>query len=418
MQARILLPVLLLAYLTACQALEAPATAAAPTFPVASGASPAPATAETPASLPETGPDASPTAAPAGDAKAFPDPGAYKWGEMASGLERPVDLQDPGDGSGRLFLVEKAGRIRIYENGTLLTAPFLDISGRVGSGGNEQGLLGLAFHPRYAETGLFFVNYTDRAGNTVIARFQVSSEANVALADSEVALLRVEQPYPNHNGGVLAFGPDGHLYAGLGDGGAAGDPFGNAQSLDTLLGKILRLDVDGGEPYAIPGDNPFGDEIWAYGLRNPWRMSFDRLTGDLYIGDVGQNQWEEIDFLPAGASGDLNFGWDLFEGSHAYEGAPPQNAQFIPPVAEYDHSQGCSVTGGHVYRGALPAWQGIYLYGDYCSGTIWGLLRSGDGWSSQPLFATGATITSFGQDQSGELYLLSDSGRVMKLGPR
>ncbi|HEX5840670.1 MAG TPA: PQQ-dependent sugar dehydrogenase [Anaerolineales bacterium] len=345
----------------------------------------------------------------------FPDPNAYRWQMIASGLQRPVDLQT--DGSGRLFIIEKAGRIRILENGQLLNEPFLDITDRVGSRGNEQGLLGLAFHPQVEENGWFYINYTDRNGDTVLARFQVSSDANRSDPDSELRLLGVDQPYPNHNGGALAFGPDGYLYAGLGDGGAAGDPQGNAQSLDTLLGKILRLDVDSGEPYAIPGDNPFGNEIWAYGLRNPWRLSFDTATGDLYIGDVGQGEWEEIDFLAAGSAGGANFGWDHREGGHDYEGGGP--ADMIDPVAEYSHAEGgCSVTGGYVYRGAMPEWNGIYLYGDYCTGIIWGLFRSVAGWQEQQLFDVDVTITSFGQDENGEVYLVSDSGSIHRLAPR
>ncbi|RPJ22182.1 MAG: glucose dehydrogenase [Chloroflexi bacterium] len=342
----------------------------------------------------------------------FPDPNAYAWQSLVSGLNRPVDLQ--ADGSGRLFVIEKVGRIRIIESDQLLEGPFLDISDRVGSNGNEQGLLGLAFHPQFAENGRFFVNYTDTNGNTVIARFQVSNDPNVADPASEVNLLGVDQPFPNHNGGVLTFGPDGYLYVGLGDGGAAGDPNGNAQNTDTLLGKILRLDVDSGEPYAVPADNPFGDEIWAYGLRNPWRLSFDKSTGDLYIGDVGQGDWEEIDFLAAGSPGGANFGWDHREGAHDYEGGGPQG--MIDPVAEYSHPEGgCSVTGGYVYRGSLPEWNGIYLYGDYCTGMVWGLLQTDGGWQNQLLFDLDITITSFGQDGSGEVYLISDNGEILRL---
>src|SRR6266496_268117 len=233
------------------------------------------------------------TAITAPGATTFPDPNAYQWQPVVSGLLRPVDLQV--DGSGRLFVIEKVGRIRIIQDGQLLETPFLDISSKVGSSGNEQGLLGLAFHPQYAQNGRFFVNYTDNNGDTVLARFQVSSDPNVADPNSEVKLLGVDQPFPNHNGGVLTFGPDGYLYAGLGDGGSQGDPNGNGQNTNVLLGKILRLDVDSADPYAVPSDNPFGNEIWAYGLRNPWRISFDRATSDLYIADVGQNQWEEID---------------------------------------------------------------------------------------------------------------------------
>jgi glucose/arabinose dehydrogenase len=347
------------------------------------------------------------------NATTFPDPNAYAWQPLPlSGLQRPVDLQ--AGGSGRLFIIEKAGRIRIVENDQLLDTPFLEITDRVGSNGNEQGLLGLAFHPQYAQNGRFFVNYTDTRGDTVLARFQVSSDPNLANPNSETPLLRIDQPFPNHNGGVLAFGPDGYLYAGLGDGGAAGDPMGNGQNTDVLLGKVLRLDVDSAEPYAVPADNPFGNEIWAYGLRNPWRLSFDRSTGDLYIGDVGQGEWEEIDFLAAGSAGGANFGWDLREGAHDYEGGGPEG--MIDPVAEYSHAEGgCSVTGGYVYRGSIPEWNGIYLYGDYCTGLIWGLLRTGDTWQTQLLFDMDVTITSFGQDAAGELYLISDNGGIYRL---
>jgi glucose/arabinose dehydrogenase len=356
------------------------------------------------------------TRAPAPGASTFPDPSAYTWEQLVvAGLQRPVDLQ--ADGSGRLFVIEKAGRIRIIESGQLLEPPFLDIADRVGSNGNEQGLLGLAFHPQYQENGRFFVNYTDSRGDTVIARFQVSSDPNVADPASEVPLLGYDQPFPNHNGGAMAFGPDGYLYIGSGDGGAAGDPIGNAQNTDTLLGKILRVDVDSGDPVAVPPDNPFGNEVWAYGLRNPWRISFDRLTGDLYIGDVGQGEWEEIDYLPAGSPGGANFGWDHREGAHDYEGGGPEG--MIDPVAEYSHPEGgCSVTGGYVYRGAMPEWNGIYLYGDYCSGMIWGLLQTDNGWQNRLLFDLDVTITSFGQDEAGEVYLVSDNGGIYRLGPQ
>jgi glucose/arabinose dehydrogenase len=351
------------------------------------------------------------TATPA-STTTFPDPNAYTWQMIVSGLQRPVDLQP--DGSGRLFVIEKSGRIRIIQNGQLIETPFLDITDRVQSTGNEQGLLGLAFHPQYAQNGRFFVNYTDNNSQDVIARFQVSNDPNVADPHSEVKLLGVDDPFPNHNGGVLAFGPDGYLYAGLGDGGSQGDPFGNAQNTGVLLGKILRLDVDSAEPYAVPADNPFGNEVWAYGLRNPWRFSFDKTTGDLYIGDVGQNAWEEIDFLPKGSPGGTNFGWSFREGAHDYKGGGP--ADMVEPVAEYSHPDGgCSVTGGYVYRGSMPEWNGIYLYADYCTGLIWGLIRSDGGWQSQSLFDLDVTITSFGQDSSDELYILSDSGEVLRL---
>ncbi|HET9914660.1 MAG TPA: PQQ-dependent sugar dehydrogenase [Anaerolineales bacterium] len=372
-------------------------------------------TAVSPTTLPGT---ESPTPGPlpltetATSTTTFPDPNAYTWQPIASGLQRPVDLQ--ADGSGRLFVIEKVGRIRIIENDQLVATPFLDVSDRVGSSGNEQGLLGLAFHPRYGENGRFFVNYTDTNGDTVIARFQVSNDPNVADPASESKLLGVDQPFQNHNGGVLAFGPDGYLYAGLGDGGSQGDPRGNAQNTQVLLGKILRIDVDSAEPYAVPADNPFGNEVWAYGLRNPWRLSFDKATSDLYIGDVGQGQWEEIDFLAAGSPGGANFGWDHREGTHEYEGGGPEG--MIDPVAEYSHPEGgCSVTGGYVYRGSMPEWNGIYLYGDYCSGIVWGLIQTDGGWQNQLLFDLSFTITSFGQDGSGELYLVSDSGEILRL---
>jgi len=344
-------------------------------------------------------------------ASAFPDPSAYTWQQITSGLVRPVDLQD--DGSGRLFILEKSGRIRILENGQLLPTPFLDIDDRVNDDSNEMGLLGLAFHPDYSQNGYFYVNYTGRGGDTFISRFQASG--NSADPNSESILLNVEQPFPNHNGGVLVFGPDGYLYAGLGDGGAQGDPFGNAQNTGVLLGKILRIDVDSAQPYAIPPDNPFGNEILHYGLRNPWRISFDRLTGDLYIGDVGQGTWEEIDFVAAGSRGGLNFGWDFYEGSHEYD---PQGVagEYVFPIAEYSHAEGgCSVTGGYVYRGSMPEWNGIYLYGDYCTGYVWGLFNVDGAWPNKLLFEANVRITSFGQDQAGEIYMLSDTGEVYKL---
>jgi len=353
------------------------------------------------------------------NAQTLPDPAAYQWKLVTQGLEKPVGLVHAGDGSGRLFVIEQRGAIRIIQNGELLPTPFLDIRDRVGSEGGEQGLLGLAFHPNYVQNGYFFVNYTDRRGDTVVARYRVSADPNLADPASEQVVLTLAQPYGNHNGGHLLFGPDSYLYIGTGDGGLFGDPHGNAQNLDSLLGKMLRLDVDE-LPYRIPPDNPFGDEIWAYGLRNPWRYSFDRLTGDLYLADVGQNQWEEIDFLEAGAPAGVNFGWDFWEGSHPYEGTPPEGFPMNFPVAEYDHSQGCSVTGGVVYRGALPDWQGVYLYGDYCSGRIWGLLRTAEGeWLNEPLFESGFNIATFGEDENGEVYLTHHGeGSVYRLTAR
>ena len=397
--------------LSACSPAATPLPSTLPPATVTSTLPPPPTDTATP--IPPT---ESPTATPAPvDATAFPDAANYAWALVADGLIRPVGIQNAGDGSGRLFILEQMGRILIYDHGRVSPTPFLNIIDEVGSSGNEQGLLGLAFHPRYAENGQFFVNYTDRNGNTVIARFHVSDDPNVADPASETPLLHVDQPFPNHNGGMLAFGPDGYLYAGLGDGGSGGDPLGNGQNTKVLLGKILRLDVDSGNPYAIPADNPFGSEVWAYGLRNPWRFSFDRATGDLWIGDVGQNAWEEIDFLPAGSPGGANFGWNLIEGSHPYSGDAQPG--LILPVAEYSHAEGgCSVTGGTVYRGAaLPEWQGIYLYGDYCSGKVWGLIRSTGGWQSRVQFDTGFSISSFGVDEAGEVYIANLQGSIHRL---
>jgi len=364
----------------------------------------------------------SPTAFPS-----FPDPAAFDWVPVISGLELPVDIQNANDGTGRLFIVEKRGRILILQNNQLLPQPFLDIRSEVDSKANEQGLLGLAFHPNYAQNGTFFIYYINLNGNSVVARLNVSAD-NPNLADlaSEVDLLHVSQPFTNHNGGSLAFGPDGYLYIGLGDGGSKGDPDRNGQSLQTLLGKILRISIDLGDTYAIPPDNPFAGggglpEIWAYGLRNPWRFSFDQLTGDLYIGDVGQDLWEEVDFVRAGTPGGMNFGWSYYEGTHPYQDQPPASASFTSPVAEYAHSEDCSVTGGYIYRGsALPEWQGVYLYGDYCSGRIRGLIQSSqDNWESKVLFSTSAKISAFGVDEAGEIYLADyGSGALLRLTRR
>lgn len=357
---------------------------------------------------------APPTSTTGQNANSFPNSADYEWQLITSGLNRPVDFQSAQDGSGRLFIIEKYGVIRIYQNGQLLDQPFLNIDDRVNDSGNEMGLLGLAFHPNFEQNGWFYLNYTGDGGDTRISRFQASG--NTADPASEKVLMVVSQPFPNHNGGAVAFGPDGYLYLGLGDGGAAGDPFKNGQNQNTLLGAILRIDVNNGDPYSIPADNPFGNEVWAYGLRNPWRISFDRITGDLWIGDVGQGRWEEIDYLPAGSPGGANFGWSVMEGGHDYDGVFQDG--MLLPVAEYSHDFGCSVTGGYVYRGSIPEWNGIYLYGDYCRGTVWGLILSNGQWQSQVLFEAGLRITSFGEDESGELYLLSDDGSVYVLAKK
>jgi glucose/arabinose dehydrogenase len=346
---------------------------------------------------------------------------------VASGLERPVQVTHAGDGSARLFVVEQPGRIRVIKAGVLLPAPFLDVSQLVVLGG-EQGLLGLAFHPQYSANGYFYVNYT-RAGDgaTVVARYSVSaSDPDLADPESALTILIVDQPAANHNGGQIAFGPhDGYLYVGMGDGGGVGDPADNGQNIDTLLGALLRLDVDTAEPYAIPAGNPFAggpgaDEIWAFGLRNPWRFSFDRVTGDLYIGDVGQSQWEEIDYQAAGAPGGVNFGWSCREGAHDYDFTGDcLTATLTDPIAEYGRAEGQAVSGGFVYRGsAYPALQGRYFYADYVQGKIWSLVKTGsdpDTWSLPELeLDTSLNISSFGEDEAGELYVVDLAGGTVR----
>ncbi|MDQ7848939.1 MAG: PQQ-dependent sugar dehydrogenase [Armatimonadota bacterium] len=342
---------------------------------------------------------------------------------LVAGLSAPVHLTHSGDGSGRLFVVEQAGVIRLIRDGRLLPRPFLDIRRRVVSGG-EMGLLSVAFHPQYARTGRLFVNYTADGGSlrTVIAEYRVSA-GDPDLADpAERVLLEISQPFRNHNGGLNIFGPDGMLYIGMGDGGSAGDPLNNGQRLDTLLGKLLRIDVDGGTPYRVPPDNPFVDrggarpEIWAYGLRNPWRFSFDRGSGRLFLADVGQNRWEEIDLIEKGG----NYGWRIMEGAHCFD--PPEGcsrAGLILPIAEYRTSLGCAVTGGHVYRGSrIPDLMGRYLFADYCGGQLWSLRESGGRWVMETLLATELQISSFGEDQAGELYVVDHRGAVYRIVPR
>ena len=351
-------------------------------------------------------------AACGGNSDARPDasfPPAIALRPAAAGFVQPVSIAHAGDGSDRLFIVEQSGRIRILRNGIIDPVPFLNISNLVNPAGGEQGLLGLAFPPGYAALGEFYVNYTDRVavGNTIVARFGLTADADVADPLSRQELLNIVQPFTNHNGGQLAFGPDGFLYIGTGDGGSAGDPFGNAQNLGTLLGKLLRIDVlSGVVPYAIPAGNPFGDEIWSYGLRNPWRFSFDRLNGDFYLADVGQGTVEEVDFQPAGGGAGVNYGWNRMEGSRCFPSAPCSSAGLTLPVAEYLHGSGdCSVTGGYVYRGPAAALQGIYFYGDFCSGRIWGLRKTATGFESALLTDTGLAISTFGEDEAGELYV-------------
>ena len=347
----------------------------------------------------------------------------YALEMVSGGFEQPVYLTNASDGSGRLFVVEQGGAIRIIQDGSILPAPFLDLSERVTRRSSEQGLLGLAFDPKYADSGYFFVHYSDLKGDTVVMRFSVSDDSNQADPGSGAQVLKHPQPYRNHNGGQIAFGPDGYLYIGLGDGGWAGDPRDNGQDLLTWLGAILRVDVSQSPGYALPPDNPFLSndmalpEIWAYGLRNPWRFSFDRVTGDLYIGDVGQNEWEEIDFQPAGSRGAENYGWRRMEGGHCYKGGC-ESDNYVAPIAEYHQSYGgCSVTGGYVYRGeSLNGLRGIYVYGDYCSGIIWALLQTEPGeWTNTEIIESGLNISSFGEDEFGEVYVVDHGGGIFKL---
>ncbi len=348
---------------------------------------------------------------------------------------RPVDLQVAGHQSNRLLVVEQPGIIKVFENSPLAdsAATFLDITDRVYDSGNEQGLLGLAFHPDYANNGYFYVDYTATQPNrTVISRFKVSqTNPNLAEADSELVILEFNQPYSNHNGGQLAFGPqDGYLYIATGDGGSYGDPECNAQNLETLLGAILRIDVNqssGQNPYGIPPDNPFAEnsqgyreEIFAYGLRNPWRFSFDPVTNLLWAGDVGQDLWEEIDIIINGG----NYGWSMFEGTHCYNSSwsctPPCDSTGLEmPVWEYSHSLGQSVTGGYVYRGpGVPELTGKYIYADFGSGRIWSLEYSGSPPAANTLLLdTNLGISSFGTDQNQELYICAFDGYIYKFSP-
>jgi glucose/arabinose dehydrogenase len=345
-----------------------------------------------------------------------------------SGLSAPLYLTAPPGDLSRLFIVEQTGGIRIVKDVTLLPTPFLNLSAQIVAGG-EQGLLGLAFDPDYATTGRFVVHYTDLAGDTRVSTFRVSTDPDLADATSEQIIFTADQPYSNHNGGQVVFGPDGYLYLGLGDGGSANDPEGRGQNLAEPLGSILRVDVQTGTSYTVPPDNPFVGqpgalpEIWSYGLRNPWRFSFDRATGDLYIADVGQNQTEEVDVAPAaGGSGrGANYGWNIMEGSHCLKGAECNQAGLVLPNFEYDHDQGCSITGGYVYRGAaIPDLQGVYFFGDYCQGWVRGFRYV----SGSPIELTdwavlrpGGPLTSFGEDAAGELYVIGSNGSVFKVVP-
>jgi glucose/arabinose dehydrogenase len=375
------------------------------------------------------GPIASPPSGSSGPVVPF-DPAAVTVDVVAAvtRLDKPLDVTHAGDGSGRLFVAEQAGRIRIVKDGMLVDRPFLDIRDRIASGG-ERGLLGVAFHPDYPADPRLVVDYTDRDGNTVVSTFRVSSaDPDVADPAAETVLLQIAQPFANHNGGAVAFGPDGMLYIAMGDGGSAGDPAGNGQRLDTLLAKILRIDVDrpagASEGYAVPADNPFATtagarpEIFLTGLRNPWRMRFDRATGDLWIGDVGQGAWEEIDLARAGTSG-MNYGWNTMEGFHCF--APAEGCDqtgLTLPLAEYDHAFGCAVIGGVVVRDPRQGrLDGGYLFGDACSDNLWVMDPTGDG-RREPVIVSkmGRSLSSIGEGEDGTVYATSlSSGELLRI---
>lgn len=357
-----------------------------------------------------------------------PDPQNYVWTEVMSGLDNPLLVTHAGDGSGRLFAAEQTGFVLVSDNGEINPQPFLDVSlllsDDVFQGGySERGLLGLAFHPEFESNGQLFISHTNRDGHSVLARYTLDpANPDLANPDSRVELLTVTQPFADHNGGNIAFGPDGYLYLGLGDGGNPEIPNYNSQNPQSLLGKILRIDINA-ETYTVPDTNPFVDapgyspEIWALGIRNPWRFTFDRATGDLYIGDVGQWAWEEINFQPADSTGGENYGWSVFEATHPYLEDAELTSDMTPPIFEYPHSEGCSVTGGYVYRGAdLPELQSVYFFGDYCTGKTWTTYRDETGnWHTAPFIDTDFIISSFGEDEAGELYVVDYKGSIYRL---
>jgi glucose/arabinose dehydrogenase len=400
-----------------------PEATASPTPPAEETPEPAPPeatpeptpTSEPPATDTPAPPDATPTQPPDDEPAFDPEAVSLDVELVADGFNQPLFVTHAGDGSDRIFVVERGGSIRLL-SGELL----LDITGRVTSSGTEQGLLGLAFHPSFADNRWLYVNYTDLNGDTVVSRFEMTGEG-IIDPGSEHIILTQEQPAGNHNGGMIDFGPDGYLYIGLGDGGGSYDTFETAQDLQSLLGKLLRIDVNAeDEPYAVPSDNPFvtnddaRPEIWAYGLRNPWRFAFDTETGDLHIADVGQNMFEWVHFQPAGSAGGENYGWPIFEGDYCLIEERCDEPGFVEPVAVYAHADGlgCAIIGGYVYRGdEFPNLWGAYLYSDLCSGNIWTLARDADGeWQSTLMPQIGGRISSFGKDESGNIYIIDLAG--------
>ncbi|MEO6398916.1 MAG: PQQ-dependent sugar dehydrogenase [Tepidiformaceae bacterium] len=373
-------------------------------------------------------PSAVPTAipTPAGTATPSVSPGLQlSLEKVASGFSKPLYVTEPADGSGRLFVVEQEGKVRVVKDGVVAAQSFLDVAPLITSSGSEQGLLGLAFHPKYRENGRFFIAYTAKNGDNTLAEYRVSADPGKAEPGSAKVLLAIPDFAANHNGGMVAFGPDGYLFLSTGDGGQGGDPKANGQNKDALLAKILRIDVDSGDeaPYAIPASNPFAKgggraEVWDYGLRNPWRFSFDRKTGDLWIADVGQNKYEEVNFEPAGGRGGLNYGWNMMEGTHCFQPSSGcGQAGLVMPVSDYSHDEGCSVTGGYVYRGAKePKLQGAYFFTDYCGGVIWALTRDSAGrWKRETVLNSKLRISSFGEDHAGEVYAVSQGDGTIYL---
>jgi glucose/arabinose dehydrogenase len=377
---------------------------------------------------------------------AYAGPNAVSWPSISlqlieDGFSNPIEVTHANDGSNRLFVLERGGLIHIVQDGQRLATPFLDISDRVFITCSECGLLGIAFPPNFAEEGYFFVNYVSKTNqappdtgdpntihDTVIARFHITDDPNVADAAGEEKILTINQPASNHNGGHLLFGPDDLLYIGMGDGGESGDFFQNAQNPASLLGKILRIEVGATGTYTVPADNPFvdtqgfRDEIWAWGLRNPWRFHFDRATGDLYIADVGQGTYEEINHIAAAdlGSGGQNYGWPIVEGDACYPPGGPQDCDrtgLTAPVVIYDHANGdCSVTGGFVYAPPPPNQVPIYLYGDFCTGRIWGMQKDGADWATLELLDTDFRITTFGNDEAGNVYVANyDGGEIHQI---
>jgi glucose/arabinose dehydrogenase len=388
---------------------------------------PATPTAEpTPTEAPSEAPSETPTAEPIAEPTATAASLTPALQPFVEGLEKPTSLTYAPDGNGLLYITEQPGRVRVVQNGQLLDTLFLDLTDRVSDSGNEQGLLSVAFSPDFAQSRKLYVNYTDTSGDTVVAGFIASADGLTVDPASEWVVIKIAQPYANHNGGQLKFGPDDMLYIGMGDGGSGGDPQNRAQDANDLLGKMLRIDVSqssASQPYAVPANNPSiapdsKPEIWALGLRNPWRFSFDRATGDMFIADVGQNAVEEVNFQAADSKGGENYGWRLREGFDDYSGEDSGGLSLTDPIWQYTHgADGCSITGGYVYRGqALPSLVGAYIYGDYCSGRIWTLRPDADGqWANELLFSTDYSITSFGEDANGELYVLDRSGTIYKL---